>query len=85
MDKYMIISITIILAIIVAIILITRHYQNVRVKTGYHKGKMYKVGQQMGAMIGDYHMNNIGADEADKEIKTDPVEEMYLFTESPKE
>ena len=85
MDFYMIISIGIILAIIAAIVIIMRIYQNNRVKTGYQKGKMYKVGQQMGAMIGDYHMNDIGADETDEKAKTDPIDEMYVFNDPPKE
>ena len=74
-----------IIAVAVVIVLTARHYQKVRVDTGYNSGRYYKRGQHIGAYIGNYHMDEMGVGDKNSDYRTDSDEEMFLFSEKDKQ
>ena len=84
MDSYLIGGIVIMVAVMTIIVLVMRHYQNIREETGYHKGKFYQLRQHMGAFIGNAHMNKIGSGEDFSDQRVDQDEEMFLFSDTDK-
>lgn len=84
MDFYMIASIIIMLAVVTVLIAAVWIYQKGRQRTGYHTGKFFNIHQFMGALIGDYHLNQIGDQELNHAPKPDPNEEVYTFPEAEK-
>ena len=80
MDSYMILSIMIVLVVMAAVIAAARIYQKVRLDTGYHQGRFYRLLQHMGAFMGNHHMNKLGMENEDGRIETD--EEMFYFSDS---
>ena len=84
MDFYTIAGIIIIFVVVVAVIASVRHYQKVRVETGYHAGKFYRRGQHTGAFAGNYQMDKLGVDDSSSGNRVETDEEIYLFSDKDK-
>ncbi len=84
MDVYTILSILIFVAVIAVIVAVVWRYQRVRAKTGYNTGKVFVYKQQMGAYIGNDHMDRIGGKEANAGNEVENDEEVFVFSDTDK-
>ena len=78
----MIVSIILMLAVIAVIVGAVWRYQRVRQNTGYHTGKCFTVHQQMGAFIGNDHIERMGMEKEYADQKVDNDEEIFVLPDA---